>query len=104
MCAISFPWNQQKLSGYVAEKCLDLLIGATYFLALAAVLLLFVPLCLHHQTFLKMFESVLTKVGSLNHMKHDAELIPDLIRFHSKIKEFVCIFRTFSNFVLMKII
>lgn len=91
LCFTRFPWNQQKLSGYVAEKVLDLLIGATYFLALAAVLLLFISLCLHHRTFLKIFEYVLIKVGQSdkNGHQHDAKIICDLIRFHSRIKEYV---------------
>lgn len=73
----------------MAEKCLDLLIGATYFLALAAVLLLFISLCLHYRTFLEMFEYVLAKIGKSdkNGHQHDAEIICDLIRFHSRIKE-----------------
>lgn len=89
LCFTRFPWNQQKLSGYVAEKVLDLLIGATYFLALAAVLLLFMSLCLHHRTFLQMFKYVLNKIGQSdkNGHQYDAEIICDLIRFHSRIKE-----------------
>lgn len=89
LCRTRFPWNQQKLSGYVAEKCLDLLIGGTYFLALAAVLLLFTSLCLHHRTFLKMFKYVLAKIGKSNHNGLDTETVCDLIRFHTKIKEWV---------------
>lgn len=80
------PWDQSKLSGYVAEKCLDLLIGGTYFLPLAAVLLLFISLCLHHRTFHQMFDHKLLQMGKLNRAQNEKELICFLIRFHTTVK------------------
>lgn len=55
----SVPWNQTTLIGYLGEEFTILSGGGAYMVGLGVVLLLFVSICMHHQTFCKIFEHMI---------------------------------------------
>lgn len=83
----SSPWDQHTLLGYTIELFFQILNTEGYFLFSGSLLLLFISMCWHHQTFYKMFQHSTQQLNHRDKKRDDHEHITELIRFHVSIKE-----------------
>lgn len=84
----SLPWNQNSFRGYIFEIVFYSFTGLAFFITFAMLLLPFVSICWHHQTFYEMFCHLLQQLGNSdpNAKRGNRALLERLIRFHVSVK------------------
>lgn len=86
--ANSLPWDQSTLIGYFGEISFNVIVGATYFISNGVMILLYISICIHHQTFYEMVENSIDKWAlSDKNGKNTEKFLRNLIRFHISTKE-----------------
>lgn len=78
------PWDQTTLLGYFGEIFINVLILGGYLLTNGALLLLFMSICVYHQTFSKMFKHLIVE---MNQDKMKEKYICSLTSFHISTKQ-----------------
>lgn len=83
----SLPWDQQTLTGYTAELCFVALFIGIYLISNGSFSILFVSICLHHQTYYKIFQQSMLEFNHPN--ENHKELLRKLVLFHISIKKWI---------------
>lgn len=84
----SLPWNQSTLPGYFLEITLTLNFGEGSFIINASLLLLFVSICLHHETFHEIFRHTAAELDLRDQTgKYKKMVFRKLILFHTSAKK-----------------
>lgn len=81
------PWNQQTLTGYTAELCFVALFIGIYFISNGSFIILFISICLHHQTYYKIFQQSTLEFSHFN--GNHKELLCKLVHFHISIRKWI---------------
>lgn len=86
----SLPWNQSTLHSYAFEASFTLFNGETYISINGTLLLLFISICLHHQTFYKIFRRTAAELNIRDQSENNKEkTLRKLILFHVPAKKWV---------------
>lgn len=84
----SLPWDQSTLIGYFGEISFNVIVGVTYFISNGVMMLLYISICIHHQTFYEMMEHSINKWTSSDKNERNTEkFLRNLICFHISAKE-----------------
>lgn len=79
------PWDQNTLTGYMAEIYIfSLGVGTTFAISTGSALMLFISICIHHGAFSKMFKHTAQKLGQQN--TGNSEILRELVNFHNSVK------------------
>lgn len=84
---ILLPWNQNTLVGYCAEIFSTVIILMGYFLENGILLILFLSMCFHHQTFYEMFNHLIVEMNGSEERRCAKKSIHNLIRFQCSTKK-----------------
>lgn len=83
----SLPWDQSTPLGYFTEVCFVAHNGLTYFVGSGGLLLFLISICFHHHAFYQIFKQSVDELNYFDGNRNDKELLCDLIRFHTLVKE-----------------
>lgn len=83
------PWNRETPLGYAGEIIYFLWTAEGYIFVNAAIVLLFVAICLHHRAFYEMYCYELNKLNCVDKHRNNQQFLSDLIEFHISFKKYV---------------
>lgn len=86
MIIYRLPWDCSTPMGYFGELVYHVITGEAYLFSNAAILLLFIAMCMHHQAFCKMHDVELLELDSLEKQRSDKKCVYELIEFHVTVK------------------
>lgn len=90
----SLPWDQSTPHGYFADVLFCIASGECYLIINGTLLILFVSICWHHQAFYERFRHSVLELNYPRNKSNANEILCELIRFHTTVKEYVCCFTT----------
>lgn len=85
----SLPWNRKTPLGYAGEIMYFLWTAEGYIFVNAAIVLLFVAICLHHRAFYEMYCFELNKFNRTDEHRNNQQFLTELIEFQLSFKKCV---------------
>lgn len=83
----SLPWNQSTLLGYSYEICYEMTLAMSFFAVNGLFLIFFISMCLCHNSFYKIFRSLLNQLDDSKTTRESEEALCNLIRFRVSVQE-----------------